>query len=343
MISYKAWRMSGLGKKPRWIIEDENGNIINKNPSKEELKDLDKAPYKSKCTDKNYLKGCLMQFYEEKRRVPTEVDLVKNPKYPSYSTYLRVFGGLDNAIREVGLWDKRYNPTNTCHRCLEDGRTIEDSQLYDACREKDKDGKETGKWICANHWRVYWQKYDPSSGNNLIRSVASRRTGNLRTDLGHDMGDKIQELACNMYGYVDLNKKYDNYTTSIDCQDPTTKILYQIRGRRYNSKYGRWDMGHLEGEWQKDYEDMIFFCLDDDSDFVERIYRIPFNKEIKKRRKSASIYKSPSRGVQWYTQYAVKDEDELKKANEIWKEILNEDKKKKEGRKNQLNNSMKGE
>lgn len=36
----KAWKMPGIGQKPRWVIVDENDKIINKNPSKEELKGL---------------------------------------------------------------------------------------------------------------------------------------------------------------------------------------------------------------------------------------------------------------------------------------------------------------
>lgn len=32
--------------KPRWVIVDEDGKIINRNPSKDELKGLKKEPYK---------------------------------------------------------------------------------------------------------------------------------------------------------------------------------------------------------------------------------------------------------------------------------------------------------
>lgn len=37
---YKAYRI--VDGKPRWIIVDENGNIVNRNPSKCELKGLEK-------------------------------------------------------------------------------------------------------------------------------------------------------------------------------------------------------------------------------------------------------------------------------------------------------------
>lgn len=281
----KAWRISSIGEKPRWVIVDESGNIINKNPSKEELIGLEIEKRKNKPGTKPYRNG-------------------------------------------------KYNDTNICPRCREENRITETSLLYpgNACREKDKDGKGIGEWICANHWRKHWQRYDLNSTNNLIKLMADCRTGNRDPDDESTKGDRTIDLACELYGYVDLNKKYDNYTTEIDCQDPVTKMLYQIRGKIYSSKYGVWVIGTLEGEWRKDYEDMIFFCFSNDRKIVERIYRIPFKDEIKKKRKGAVIYKNPSRGVQWYEQYRVKDEDEINKANEIWQKILDDDDKKKERR-----------
>lgn len=40
MITYKEWRMPGIGEKPRWVIVDETEKIIDKNPTKDELKTL---------------------------------------------------------------------------------------------------------------------------------------------------------------------------------------------------------------------------------------------------------------------------------------------------------------
>ncbi len=41
MTNYKAWKIPGIGEKPRWVIADENGKTINRNPTKDELKDLE--------------------------------------------------------------------------------------------------------------------------------------------------------------------------------------------------------------------------------------------------------------------------------------------------------------
>lgn len=326
MTKYKRY-ISVSGKKPILVVV-ENGNIIDRNPTKEELKGLKDEP-SNMYSDKEYLKECLRRFYKKYGRVPTAADLSHNCEYPGRGTYFKYFGGLDNALREAGLWEKRYNSTNTCHRCIEEDKNIDDSQLPDkAYKEKDKDGKNTGEWICRKHWRKDYEKNDPNSYSNIIKSMSDSRTDNLDPNSPKGKADKSQELACELYGYIDLNKRYDNYATRIDCIDEKTGLLYQIRGRRYNPEYRQWYFGHFEGELHKDYKDMILFCFNKDRKIVERIYRIPFEKEIKKKRKGIAIYKNFSKGG-WYEQYRVKDEEEIKRANDIWQKILEKDNNKK--------------
>ena len=106
MTKYKKHAPVG-GKKPIWIIV-ENGNVINKNPTKEELRELDNEPPKTILyTDREYIKERIRHFYTENGRVPTCEDFNNNPKYPSRNTYQRVFGSWFNALKEVELYDKR--------------------------------------------------------------------------------------------------------------------------------------------------------------------------------------------------------------------------------------------
>jgi len=65
---------------------------------------------------------------------------------------------------------------------------------------------------------------------------------------------------------------------------------------------------------------MICFCFSGDWKIVERIYK--FLWEDIMRVKSISIYKNPSRGVQWYEKYRVKDEELLRMINDIWRDII---------------------
>lgn len=100
--------------KPRKVIIDENGDIINRNPNKEELKGLKReSSNKQLYTDEEYLLRCLRVSYEENKRIPKVKDFVNNPKYPCYNIYVKVFGSWDNAIKEA-FWGRHYNEENSC-------------------------------------------------------------------------------------------------------------------------------------------------------------------------------------------------------------------------------------
>ncbi len=96
--------------KLRKIIVDKNGDIINRNPSKEELVGIEKERYKlsrkERYTNEELL-GYLRQFYKENGRVPKKLDFNNNPKYPNYSTYFKYFGSWNKSIELTGLWDER--------------------------------------------------------------------------------------------------------------------------------------------------------------------------------------------------------------------------------------------
>jgi len=104
MTEYKSYRF--IDGKARWIIVDENGNIINIDPSKDELKGLEKEVYKQNKREKytgsellNYLKD----FYQKYGRVPTQKDFDNNSKYPSATTYIRHFRSWSNSLKLVGM------------------------------------------------------------------------------------------------------------------------------------------------------------------------------------------------------------------------------------------------
>ena len=99
------------GKKPIWVIVDEDGKVINKNPSKDQLKNLEKElrypqdTRKGKVrlyTDKELL-DYLIQFYEKYGRIPGAKDFDNNPEFPSRGIYHLRFGSWKNALKLVGL------------------------------------------------------------------------------------------------------------------------------------------------------------------------------------------------------------------------------------------------
>ncbi len=104
MVIYKDNRL--IDGKPRWVITDEDGNITNRNPSKDELKGLKIVKYKKILYSDKELIDALKRFYGEKGRVPTENDLANNPDYPCPRIYSERIGW-NNAIISAGLHDKR--------------------------------------------------------------------------------------------------------------------------------------------------------------------------------------------------------------------------------------------
>ena len=191
-------------------------------------------------------------------------------------------------------------------------------------REKDKKGRETGRWVCRN---CYKKDYDsmPDSHNNIMKSFANCRTGCKDSNYNKLKGNVSQDLACILYGWEDLNKKNDNYSrgSPIDCYDPNTGLFHQVQGRYYNSIERYWPFGGFKREWEKIFEDMLCFCFSEDGNIVERIYKFPW-KEIM-RLTCVEIYEYDSKGNiynnGWYEEYRIKCEDELKRANSLLKII----------------------
>lgn len=108
MIEYTSIRL--VDGKLRKVIVDETGKIINRNPSKEELKGLEKEQrydrdtrkYR-KYTDEELLNE-LRFFKKEEGRIPTSrKDFNNNPGYPSFGTYIGHFGSWSNALKKAGL------------------------------------------------------------------------------------------------------------------------------------------------------------------------------------------------------------------------------------------------
>lgn len=105
--SYKAIRLVNM--KPKWVILDESGKIINRNPKKEDLKDLNREIRGSQDTrtviyyTDDELLSYLSKFYDENGRSPSQNDFSNNPEYPVCKTYWNRFGSWSNALKLVGL------------------------------------------------------------------------------------------------------------------------------------------------------------------------------------------------------------------------------------------------
>lgn len=104
MTYLKSYRI--IDGKPRWVIVDENGTILNRNPGKKELRGLENEPYvvyynqPKKYTDEELL-GYLKNFVEINGRAPVRRDFNNNSIYPNVATYQRRFGSWNKALEKV--------------------------------------------------------------------------------------------------------------------------------------------------------------------------------------------------------------------------------------------------
>ncbi len=257
----------------------------------------------------------------------------ENGKVINYSPTKEELSGLGREEIYRNLKDRRfrrenYNETNTCPMIKPDGATCGKELVpHYTMRERDKDGNETGRWICKN----CHSNYDPNGQWNLLRSVENRRTGNLDPESPCGKGDKFQELTCNWRSTVstipveDLNKKLDNYNVPIDHSRDSELGIIQTRGTLYSHGKGRWSFSRLSREWNKNFDYEILYCASKDGKYIERIYIFPKEEIIKG--DSIDIIKNPTDAwrnpiIPWYEQYRIKDEETIKKVNDIWKKII---------------------
>jgi hypothetical protein len=94
--------------KPKKVIVDDNGKIINYKPNKDELEGNDIEPFhkllkkQPKYTDDQLL-DFPKQFFKKYGKIPISRDFNNNPNYPNISTFIRRFGSWNNTLIKAGL------------------------------------------------------------------------------------------------------------------------------------------------------------------------------------------------------------------------------------------------
>lgn len=287
-MRYKSYRV--IDGKARWIITNSNGDIINRNPNKEELKALkqiEKKSYKSpmKGLTNDELLNFLRYFYRQNGEVPVRRDFIGNPEYPSCGSYQSRFGSWNKALELAGL-DNIYNDTNTCDRCGKDLRLGPGNPR----REYNIDGSCTEKWFCGE-----------CGTNDFMKKLADSRTGNLDPNCNTARGGRIEEVTCRVHNVKNLNKENDNYRSPIDHSKSPILGVLQTKGAGYDIYRRSWH-NRLNNEHNKEFDYLVFYCMSQDWKYIERIYIIPY--ELVMIRKAIEIVKNPSRKT-WYEEYRV--------------------------------------
>ncbi len=131
----------------------------------------------------------------------------------------------------LGTKLKTYNKTNICEFIDKNSKRCDEILYPKNARQFNIDRKTV--WYCEKHSSRYRHKLSDSD-HSMMRSIANCRTGNEDPNHPSTKGNKDIELICKLHGYINLNEIYDNFATPIDCQDPITRLLYQVQGRCYD-------------------------------------------------------------------------------------------------------------
>lgn len=325
MTIYKSLRIIG------WVVVDDTGKILNRDPTKDELKCIDKFPDKfgkgSRRKAYNKLNTCdkcgrdlcgkALKEYKNKKDTGRWICTSCYRNFKNYGT-----SDKDKIQQIRDEYNKkkseRYNETNTCPRIKSNGKTCgEKLAPTKACREIDKNGNKTGRWICTSC-------YLEDDRKERYLSLSGCRTGNLNKTCSTAIGNLFEELTEIWKNVKNLNKELDCYNTSLDHSANNEGIVYQTKARLYSPKYGRWGFSYLRNEWKKEFHYMICYCASEDGKIIERIYEIPKLEITKKTGINILKYdlKKNLYDKGWYENYRITDEDNIKKVNEIWKKII---------------------
>lgn len=214
--------------------------------------------------------------------------------------------------------DKKYNETNTCDNTKDDGTKCREKLIpKNAYKEKDKNENWTGRWLCKKCYSLNYDRKRDRKKEYRERYISDRRSRNLNQDTNSGKGDLCQILTCKWRGIKDLNVEDDNYNSPIDHSRDHELGIVQTECATYSSIYRYWHQ-NWEREHNKEFDYLIFYCINKEGKIIERIYIFPKEEIIK--RKSVGIYKYSMKG--WYEKYRVKDENMLRKVNEIFQELI---------------------
>lgn len=162
---------------------------------------------------------------------------------------------------------------------------------------------EKGQWDRKSYLCTYC--YDkrrqslPDSQNNLMKSIANCRTGNVSIYDEKGKGIIGQAVAAKTLKIEDLNIKMDNFIYAIDLGRHCEHGYIEVKTRTL--KNGKWSIRSYQ---MRDFDNILILCMDTYEPWkdVERVYIIPWAEAIK--RSGLTIVRDPSRDV-WYYEFRV--------------------------------------
>lgn len=155
----------------------------------------------------------------------------------------------------------------------------------------------TERWHSKGNWKGNWL-----CNSCYRKNKADIRNNSIDPNSPTGKGNFFEQITCKWRGVDNLNIKNNDYHSPIDHSRDSEFGIIQTKGAVFNSTYGTWEFA-VKNEHEKIFDNIICYCSDEKMERIERIYIFPRYEIIK--RKTVTITKNPSKGVQWYEKYRI--------------------------------------
>lgn len=196
-------------------------------------------------------------------------------------------------------YDKKGNWNKTsyvCNICYKNMANIHDSYMHDkftgikCCKCEKETGRkwhryydDKGYWdrksyLCDKcYLNIYYhniRKFDPESGNNIIKCMRLCRNKSLSIHTNTGIGFVHEQTVAIVRGLKNCNLELDNFNAKFDLSIDPEYGRIQVKGKK--QWFGDWSI-HFGME--HNFDTLFILCKSKDNAHVERMYIIP-EKEL---------------------------------------------------------------
>lgn len=267
MENYKSYRY--IDGKARWVINDENGDIIDKNPTKEQLKNsiLEEPPKKCCICGEN--KTYIDPTGVERWYSHNKCNKLNCTKYICSACNGKIYNGtidhIGNKISKI-----RVDHSNTiCCKCGErdTGKKIDGKPLWLRYVGEDNKGEWNGKSYTCTKCNSNIRNKMEYSYNNLIKLMSQSRNGKLSKYCETGEGLIVEAVVAKIRKLKVSTLELNSFRSKFDASYDQEYRRIQVKGPTFDGR--RWDavfgIDH-------NFDTLFIICVSKDRKYVDRVY-----------------------------------------------------------------------
>lgn len=283
MTYYKSWRL--IDGKPRLVIVDKTGKIVNRNATEDELKCLIEEP----CKDGRGKPRCGYIVGATCYRCIEEKDVTKK-----------------SILRPGNAYQERDKDGKETGRCI-------------CCKHRKRD---YGKYD-QNSWGNFLKSLadcrtdnqDPNSNcakGDLFQELTCAWRSTISTVIVEDLNKKLDNYR------TPIDHSCDSELGTIQTKGCFYNSDYRTWSQNFKNERSQIDRGF-------NFDVLILYCASKDGKYIERLYIFPVERILERTQVSIVKNPKDRWGnsrTSWYDQYRITDKATIEKVNKIWKEII---------------------